>query len=286
MEQIKDTTATSSVIIPLYNGRRHISSLLDSLSNQKTEYPFEILVSDNASTDDSAQIVNEFIGENLNCRIIDSSSKRGKNFSLNNAVRQASSGKLIFVDQDDELAINYVQEMSLALDEFQIVAASMDSIKLNRSLIVPQRFAPRNQKIGEFAIKVAAGGSLGVTKDIFEKLGGFDEDFEYSTGDVDFCCRAHDAGYDLHLVEDTVLYYRFRETVIDNLRQGIFYGRGNRAIEERFPGIRGIHRTKGQIGSSIIKDSIKLTNLFRQDRQKVAHNLGKNLGYLLEDGGR
>jgi|GEM_PF-899541 len=283
MEKINVDTVESSIIIPLYNGQRYISQLLDSLSNQETDNGFEVLVSDNGSVDNSLHIVREFADKNSNLRIIDSTLKKGKNFSINNAVKQTKSTKLLFIDQDDELASNYLEEMSTALNEFSLVAASMDSLKLNRKIKVPPRFAPRNQKIGDYAVKIAAGGSLGVTKDVFEELGGFDEGFEYSTGDVDFCCRAHDAGYDLQLVESTVLYYRFRESSMENFHQGIFYGKGNRAIESRFPGIRGPRRTRAQISASIVKDSLGMANVFRLDKQRIAHNLGKNIGYLLED---
>ncbi|MEI7489543.1 MAG: glycosyltransferase family A protein [Chryseobacterium sp.] len=285
MEKLNMDTVEASLVIPLFNGQRYISNLLDSILRQITDRPFEILISDNGSSDSSLHIVEEFASNNANCKIIDSSSTKGKNFSVNNAVAHSSTEKLIFVDQDDELSENYIDEMSAALDEFPFVAASMDSERLNSNLLVPPRFAPRNQKIGDFAIKIAAGGTLGIKKGVFEKLDGFDEEFEYSTGDVDFCCRAHDAGYDLQLVSNAVLYYRFRESTFDNFHQGMSYGRGNKAIEKRFPGIRGPLRTNSQITSSIIHDAFRMTLFLRKDRQKVAHNLGKNVGYLLESTG-
>lgn len=49
-----------SIICPTYNQGKFIAQTLESFIMQKTEYPFEIIVHDDASTDDTAAIVRQY----------------------------------------------------------------------------------------------------------------------------------------------------------------------------------------------------------------------------------
>lgn len=283
MEQSKHPIIDSSVIVPVYSGEKVLPFLLESLSSQINNVPFEVILSDNGSSDSSLQIADRYISSIPNLRIIDSGFKRGKHYSLNCAINQAKSDRLILLDQDDVVNDSYVSAMSDALNYHPLVAAHMDSNKLNQQFEIPPRFAPLNQKIGKFAIKIAAGGTLGMTRNAFWDIGAFDETFNYSTLDVDFCCRAHNRGYDLQLVDNAILYYRFRESIKENYAQGFLYGKGNRAIERRYPGIRGPRIRYTERLLLLLKESIQLLDTSRKDREKLAHNIGKSVGYLIED---
>ncbi len=49
-----------SIICAVYNHERYIRSALESFISQKTTFPYEIIVHDDASTDDSARIIEEY----------------------------------------------------------------------------------------------------------------------------------------------------------------------------------------------------------------------------------
>ena len=49
-----------SVIVTVYNHERYLQQCLDSILSQKTQYPFEIIVHDDASTDMSPSIIREY----------------------------------------------------------------------------------------------------------------------------------------------------------------------------------------------------------------------------------
>ncbi|HEX6452985.1 MAG TPA: glycosyltransferase [Trebonia sp.] len=57
---------------------------------------------------------------------------------------------------------------------------------------------------------VLAVGSAGmlVRRDVWDRLGGFDTRLKLFRDDLDFCWRAHGAGYRIHVVTDAVLYHR------------------------------------------------------------------------------
>lgn len=49
-----------TVLVPTYNHERYLSQCLDSILNQATDFPFEILASDDASTDGTRAILQEY----------------------------------------------------------------------------------------------------------------------------------------------------------------------------------------------------------------------------------
>ena len=53
-----------SIIIPVFNEELYISDTIDSLLNQSTSYPFEIIIVDGISTDSTRQIVQSKINQN------------------------------------------------------------------------------------------------------------------------------------------------------------------------------------------------------------------------------
>jgi GT2 family glycosyltransferase len=57
---------------------------------------------------------------------------------------------------------------------------------------------------------VVAVGSAGmlIRRDVWERLGGFDGNLPLFRDDIDFCWRAHAAGYDVRVVTDAVVYHR------------------------------------------------------------------------------
>lgn len=175
---------------------------------------------------------------------------------------------------------DYVEAMACKLIEYPYVAAMMDVGILNDCLRTYPRNIPRDQKFGQFAINIASGGTLGVRREVFDDIGLFDESFNFSTNDVEFCCRAYYAGYKLELVDEAVLNYRLRQTARDNFIQGLYYGRGNFAIAQRYPEIRGDQRNG--VGRLVIDAGSIMCNLLShyESRNKSAHDLGKVLGQL------
>lgn len=50
-----------SVVVLCYNHSRYIESTLDGIVCQKTEFPYEVLIHDDASTDDSQSIISRYV---------------------------------------------------------------------------------------------------------------------------------------------------------------------------------------------------------------------------------
>lgn len=92
-----------SIITPCYNGSRHINSLLNSVLAQT--YPsIEMIIINDGSTDNSAEIIKSFIprfaekGYKLNYVYQDN---QGQSVAINNALKLVSGQYLVWPDADD-----------------------------------------------------------------------------------------------------------------------------------------------------------------------------------------
>lgn len=86
-----------TVVIPLYNGEKHIGKTLDALLSQSLN-EFEILVIDDGSTDSSEKKVTEF--KDARIRLI-KQKNLGLALALNNGINQCTTTYIARNDQDD-----------------------------------------------------------------------------------------------------------------------------------------------------------------------------------------
>ncbi|HWX53226.1 MAG TPA: dolichyl-phosphate beta-glucosyltransferase [Verrucomicrobiae bacterium] len=91
-----------SIIVPAYNERLRIGvtlqRLLDHLREQR--WNAEILVVDDGSRDDTAQIVDSFAAAHAEVRLIRNPGNCGKGYAVRNGMLQARGNLLLFTDAD------------------------------------------------------------------------------------------------------------------------------------------------------------------------------------------
>jgi dolichyl-phosphate beta-glucosyltransferase len=127
-----------SVVIPAFNEELRIIQTLDySLNYLKNQnYPFEIIVVNDGSTDKTKEVVQNFINNNsnYNLKIIGYDKNRGKGYAVNYGMTRALGEIVLFMDADNSTKINEVEKAFKKIDEgFDIVIASR---KLKESKII------------------------------------------------------------------------------------------------------------------------------------------------------
>ncbi len=216
-----------SVIIPCLNVADSIATQLNALANQQWSEPWEVIVSDNGSTDGSMEVVKKYEGRLPHLRIVDASGRRGRAYARNTAIKVARGESLAFCDADDEVAQGWLTAMGEALSKYEFVACRIDVDKLNPRWIAKMRNhsqasglqtrgAPPN-------LSHAGGSTIGVKRRLHDEVGGFDESF-LRHQDTDYCWKIQLRGAKLHFVPEATVHVRLRETLMENYYQAFGWG--------------------------------------------------------------
>lgn len=89
-----------TVFIPCYNAGRFLSETLESILNQ-TCYDFEVLIVDDGSTDNSKEIIMQFIARDSRIRALFHEQNKGIAFTRNEGLRECKSEYIAIMDADD-----------------------------------------------------------------------------------------------------------------------------------------------------------------------------------------
>lgn len=98
-----------SVIVPIYNTEKELTRCIDSIVNQ-TYTNLEIILVNDGSTDNSKTICDNY--EKIDNRIIVFHQKNSGVSSARNKGLELSSGdKIVFIDSDDYIELNYIENL-------------------------------------------------------------------------------------------------------------------------------------------------------------------------------
>lgn len=172
-----------TVVIPLFNKEETIRRALLSIIKQDSE-PFEILVIDDGSTDQGANIIHEITKEYPFVRLI-AQENRGVSAARNLGVKNAETEYVCFLDADDEWEPNYLVELIHLInnnpeadfyglryriyrnENYEYPSVSCEE---GFSGLVPEFISTYRNGYG-----LIHSSSVCFRKDFFEELGGFPE---------------------------------------------------------------------------------------------------------------
>jgi len=168
-----------SVIIPTYNRAHLVARAIQSVLNQ-TYQDFEIIVVDDASTDNTEEVVRSF-----NCgkvRYIRHERNRGGAAARNTGIKAARCKYIAFQDSDDEWLPEKLEKQMNVFDkassEVGVVYTGFWRIEGNKKTYIP---SPQiRQKEGNIYRSLLGGNFITtqaavVKKECFERAGVFDE---------------------------------------------------------------------------------------------------------------
>ena len=97
-----------SIIIPVYNSSKYLDECLKSILSQ-TYSNLEIICVNDASTDNSLEILESFAQKDSRIKIISYEENKGQGYARNLAIDEATGEYIGFVDSDDTVEINYFE---------------------------------------------------------------------------------------------------------------------------------------------------------------------------------
>jgi hypothetical protein len=227
-----------SVIIVNYNGRHFLDACLSSLTSQ-TFQDFEIILVDNASTDNSDEYVHSRYPSVL---VIGNKENRGFAGGVNDGIRVAKGKYILTLNNDTIAEPGFVEHLKDAMetdDTIGMCAAKMlypdgrinsTAICISRSGAAWDRgrFEPDRGQYDrpEEVFGPCAGAAL-YRKKMLDKIGLFDEDFFLFMEDVDLAFRGRLAGWKCWYVPSARVVHIHGGTAGYNSMISIYYGNRN-----------------------------------------------------------
>ncbi len=99
-----------TIIVPTYNGEKTIDKCLFSLTNQKTDYSYNIVVVNDGSTDGTNDILEKYKRKHENILIINQENQ-GIAEARNRGLSYVTGEYIAFVDSDDFVSEMYVEKL-------------------------------------------------------------------------------------------------------------------------------------------------------------------------------
>jgi succinoglycan biosynthesis protein ExoA len=219
-----------TIVCPVYNESKHIRSVLDFCIKASPQEK-EVIFIDGYSTDDTCRIINEYIAQNPNIKLLHNEG-RIVPFALNKAIKEAEGDIIIRLDAHTDYADDYIEKV---IETFETTNADIVG--------GPMRIA--NGNAVQNAIGYATSTFFGVgnssfhfedfegftdsvylgawKKSIFQKTGLFDELLKRNQDD-EFHYRAKSFGFTIYQSPGIKSFYYPRSSFAKLFKQYFQYG--------------------------------------------------------------
>ena len=222
---------TLSIVIICWNDLKVIKDCLTSIYAETKDIEFEIIVSDNASTDGAIEYIRQQFPE---VRIVSNGANLG--FAKgNNAGIRVARGKYVLILNPDTIIHDSALPKLVAFAEKHAEAGAFGCRVLNPdgtdqgpavplpTVVGTLLSAPVLRWLGYFSAALLAdrypgwdgtspreigrqsGCCILVRRDLLNELNGFDERFFYHCEETDLCCRIWKAGWKILFCPDAVI---------------------------------------------------------------------------------
>ena len=292
MKNIQSHIQTSSqdlvsIITVNYNQAKVTCELLKSLSNISYRNT-EIIVVDNASSEGTTLIRNQFPGVKLICSDKNLGFAGGNNLGL----KSAHGKYILFINNDVEVSPNFLEPLVARLSHLDTTAAVSPKIKYFTPGTTIQYagsyavnpFTLRNTHIGTGEVdhgqyneprltSYAHGACMLVKKSVIDLIGSMDEHFFLYYEEQDWCERMNRNGFHIFYVPQSEVYHKESMSTGKNSPLKTYYLSRNRILFARknFKGIQFLISMLYLTFISVPKNSF---SLFKEKEKLAAYFAG------------
>lgn len=216
-----------AVVILNWNGKRFLEKFLPFLISNNSAGA-EIIIADNASTDDSI----DFLQKNYPViRIIRNDANYGFAKGYNVALSQLEAEYFVLLNSDIEVTSKWIEPVIALMDSDKSIAACQPKIlsysekekfeyagaaggfidkygyPFCQGRIFQELETDKKQYEAAREIFWATGACLFVRAELYKKYGGLDDDFFAHMEEIDFCWRMKNIGYKIMYCSQSVIYH-------------------------------------------------------------------------------
>jgi GT2 family glycosyltransferase len=213
------------IIIVTWNKQEYLQRLLNSI--QRISYPnYSVLVVDNASTDNTEEIIRQFdfvihkkLPENLG-------GAGGFNFGLRFAIEEdypyvwlldddtevdsdALKKLVIFYLSQENNGIGFLGSRINLLQHKELIQEVGGRLDVRRADILPNCALETKTDKKVYEVDVVAACSLFTSREVIKAVGPIDDSFFITCDDVEWSLRTKRRGYNNFVISDAVIYHNF-----------------------------------------------------------------------------
>lgn len=234
---VLDTRA--SILIVNYNGGEKLRRCLESVERCRPA-DCEIIVVDNASTDGSLEVVTALFSDII---FLQSGANRGFGAASNLAARDAQGRYLVFLNPDTQVELGWLDGLLGPLELDAGIGLTTACVLLSESpgvintcgnamhltgLTLCRRIGrPRDTVLHHEEVPAVSGAAFAIRREVFEALGGFDEDFFLYMEDTDLSLRSRLAGWRCVVAPDSIVFHDYSLRITP---RKVFYQERNRYL--------------------------------------------------------
>jgi GT2 family glycosyltransferase len=227
---------TLSIIIVNYNVKKLLEACLYSVEKAIQGVDAEVLIVDNASSDDSVAHLRSLFPS---YRLIENTSNKGFAKANNQGLSFASGKYVLFLNPDTVVPPDCIRKCIDFLHSHPLAGALGVKMFNGNGKFLPEskrgfpsplvsfwklagisRIFPRSEFFSKYymghldenathEVDVLSGAFMMVKKEVLDKIGGFDERFFMYAEDIDLSYRIQKAGYkNYYLAETSILHYK------------------------------------------------------------------------------
>ncbi len=204
-----------SIVMPVYNGERYLAGAIRSILEQ-TYRDFELIIVNDASTDGSLKIAEEFSARDSRIRVYTNEQNQKLPRSLNIGFSHCTGELYTWTSDDNLLLPTFCEEMHRAFiehPEADVVFARMNNMYENG------RVFGTTQEPGELNniyIRNIVAACFMYRSKVQEELGGYDET-KFLVEDYDFWLRAYER-FQFYYLPEILYSYRYHESSLTSRR--------------------------------------------------------------------
>jgi GT2 family glycosyltransferase len=229
-----------SIIIVNYNVKEFLQNLIHSIEKAAVNLTKEIIIIDNASDDGSVEFIKDKLPQ---VKLIANKTNLGFGKANNIGLKQATGKYLLLINPDTIVAEDTFEKMISFFESDKAVGLAGCKIlnpdgtfqlACRRSFPGPwtsftkvtglSTLFPRSKIFARYnltyldenqtyEVDAISGSFMMMRKEVYEKVGGFDEQFFMYGEDLDLCYRIQKAGYKVFYVHSTqIIHYKGEST--------------------------------------------------------------------------
>jgi len=156
-----------SIGLPVYNGEKFIRKCIESILDQ-TNRNFELIISDNASTDLTSDICTEFLSKDSRIKFVKQKKNMGANWNFNFLLEKAVGKYFVWVAADTIILPEFLEKNINLLESEKKNVGCICKIKIDQTYV--DKFKKEKQILKKFGLVYRPYDTLPITGNYTERI--------------------------------------------------------------------------------------------------------------------